>query len=49
MITAMGSKEGEIVAFKAAVSISENPSINGWLTKVEEMMAISLKMQLEGA
>ena len=47
IIISMQSKEAEDVPFMPKpVKISDNPSINGWLGKVEEAMATSLSMQL---
>lgn len=43
----MNSREGESVAFHKNIIISEDPTIYVWLTKVEQMMQVSLAMELE--
>lgn len=43
----MSSREGEIVEFKRQVSITEDPKINIWLTKVDNEMRFSLATFLE--
>ena len=45
----MNSREGESVAFYKPVTISEDPTIYVWLTKLEEAMQVSLAMELETA
>ena len=47
LITAMNSREGEHVAFVQNVDISEDPSINVWLGKIDAQMRLSLATQLE--
>ena len=46
-ICGMNSREGESVAFHKNIIISEDPTIYVWLTKVEQMMQVSLAMELE--
>ena len=43
----MNSREGESVAFNKPVTISEDPTIYVWLTKIEQAMQVSLAMELE--
>ena len=45
----MYSREGEYVPFASPVTISEDPTIYVWLTKVEQRMQASLAMHLEKA
>ncbi len=40
---------GEVVPFSTPVKISETPSINAWLTKVEQQMQLTLAKLLEQA
>lgn len=47
LIKGMNSKEGESVVFVQNVDISEDPSINVWLTKMDNQMRFSLASQLE--
>lgn len=47
VIMKMSSREGEIVEFKRQVSITEDPKINIWLTKVDNEMRFSLATFLE--
>jgi len=48
-ILGMNSREGEIVEFTKKVVISEDPTINKWLTKVQEMMQFTLATILDDA
>jgi dynein heavy chain 1 len=45
----MNSKEAEEVKFNSAVKIDENPKIDVWLTRLEDMMKNSLAVLLENA
>lgn len=45
----MNSKEAEEVKFNSAVKIDENPKIDVWLTRLEDMMKNSLAVLLEKA
>jgi dynein heavy chain 1 len=47
LILEMASREGEVVPLRAPVSISEDPKINVWLTKVETEMQVTLATLLE--
>ncbi|PIK60017.1 putative cytoplasmic dynein 1 heavy chain 1 [Apostichopus japonicus] len=49
LVTGIASKEGEEVTFKTAVSITEHPKINEWLTLVENEMQITLAKLLASA
>lgn len=42
----MTSKEGESVAFKDEVKLSDDPTIYVWLTKIESQMQFGLAHQL---
>lgn len=45
----MTSREGETVKFTKTINISDDPSINGWLSKVETTMQTSLGDHLNNA
>lgn len=42
LITALSSREGEVLPLKRAVSIKENPRINDWLTLLESEMKLTM-------
>lgn len=47
LLLGMNSREGEQVDFTTQIKISEDPTINVWLTKVETQMRYSLSKNLE--
>ena len=47
LINGMNSREGESVPFENVVKISDDPTINIWLTKVEDQMRLGLAVNLE--
>ena len=48
-ITAMASRQGEVVALHEAVSVAADPRVNIWLTKAETAMRLTLVAQLDAA
>ena len=46
LITAICSREGETVALKTPIDLSQNPKINDWLHKLEQEMQATLAKQL---
>ena len=47
VVIGMNSREGESVKFEKDIKISEDPKINGWLSKIEDQMRFSLASSLE--
>lgn len=49
IVDGMNSREGESVTFDSTINVAEDPKVNVWLGKVDDLMRLSLATNLESS